>query len=69
MDLLDNADPNIRAIASIALARTGVKDKKYIDKFISLLQDEDRLVRESACLSLGHIKAESSVPDILNRWY
>ncbi|RDD40004.1 hypothetical protein TrispH2_006850 [Trichoplax sp. H2] len=67
-DLLDDTDPNIRAIASIALARTGVKSKKHIDKLILLLQDEDRLVRESACLSLGHMKAESSIINILNRW-
>ena len=67
--LLDDPDPNIRAIAAISLGRTGTKEKKVINHLLILLDDKDRICRQSACLSLGHIKAEEGVPKISHLWY
>ena len=68
LKLLDDADPNIRAIAAISLGRTGTKEKKVINLLMTLLDDKDRICRQSACLSLGHIKAEEAVPKISYIW-
>ena len=69
MKLLDDSDPNIRAVAAISLARTEVFNAKIIAKLRKSLRDPDRLVRESGCLALGHLKAEKAVPDIVSLWY
>ncbi|XP_070573269.1 uncharacterized protein [Ptychodera flava] len=68
LDLLDDQDPNMRAVAAISLGRTGKTNRKIVDRLIKLLGDEDRLVRESACLSLGHLQVESAVPNIVDLW-
>lgn len=68
LKLLDDPDPNIRAIAAISLGRTGTKEKKVINRLLTLLDDKDRICRQSACLSLGHIKAEEGVPKISHIW-
>ena len=39
-----------------------------IEKILPMLQDIDRLVRESAVLSLGKLKAENCVKAIIDRW-
>ena len=72
--LLRNPDPNIRAIACIALANSGDTSSLGISKIIYLLDDKDRLVRESACLSLARYKQPEGkawvnpVPKILSVW-
>ena len=68
LKLLDDPDPNIRAIAAISLGRTGTKEKSVINRLLVLLDDKDRICRQSACLSLGHIKAEEGVPKISYLW-
>ena len=39
-----------------------------VPRLVELLEDEDRLVRESACLSLGFLKAGKAVDHIVDRW-
>ncbi|XP_003385198.1 PREDICTED: uncharacterized protein LOC100641882 [Amphimedon queenslandica] len=66
--LLDDDDPNIRAVAAISLGRTGIQDEMVIDRLIDQLKDGDRIVRQSACLSLGSLKAVKAIPKISDRW-
>lgn len=65
--MLKDADPNIRAVATIALAKSAKNRKTTVDRILSQLDDEDRLVRESACLALGlmkpGVKAEEAVAE------
>ena len=68
LDLLDDPDANIRAVAAISLARTGAGQAKSIPRLIERLSDKDRLVREACCLSLGHLKATAAVSHIVNAW-
>ncbi|CAH1801193.1 unnamed protein product [Owenia fusiformis] len=68
LELLEDADPNIRAVAALGLGKSGRKNRRVIDHMIKLLSDEDRLVRESACLSLGKMKTEKAVPHIIDLW-
>lgn len=68
MVLLEDEDPNVRAVAAISLGRTGCTDAKVVDKLIGLLKDSDRIVRQSACLSLGAMKAVKAIPHIGNIW-
>ena len=45
------------------------KDRRdTVDKLVGLLEDEDRLVRESALLSLGSLKATRAVSHVVDRW-
>ncbi|KAK2177787.1 hypothetical protein NP493_578g03000 [Ridgeia piscesae] len=67
-ELIEDSDPNTRAVAALALAKTGRRTKKIADRLIRLLEDEDRLVRESACLCLAHIKCMRAVPHIVDVW-
>lgn len=67
--LLHDGDPNIRAVAAISLGQTGTQESKVIDHLIALLDDKDRICRQSACLSLGHMKAEKAVSKISYLWY
>ncbi|XP_071945403.1 uncharacterized protein [Antedon mediterranea] len=67
-NLLNDNDPNMRAVAAIALGKTGVKNYKVVQSMIRKLSDEDRLVREAACISLGHMRAEVSVRYIVALW-
>lgn len=69
MNLLDDPDANIRAVAAISLARTEVSNDRIVNKLIASLKDGDRLVRESGCLALGHMKAVKAVPAVVARWY
>ena len=66
--LLEDPDPNIRAVAAISLGRTGVQEESIIDTLISMLKDGDRIVRQSVCLSLGALKAKKAIPHISNIW-
>lgn len=67
-DLLRNEDSNIRAVAAVSLAKTGNQDKSTINVLLKCLNDKDRLVRESGCLALGHMKAKRAVPKLLHLW-
>lgn len=68
LDLLEDKDPNMRAIASIALGKTGIKNKRIMSRMLKMLEDEDRLVREAACISLGHMQSEVAVPYLVEVW-
>ncbi|XP_062571583.1 uncharacterized protein LOC134233623, partial [Saccostrea cucullata] len=68
-DMLKDEDSNIRAIATIALAKSGRAQKTTVEKIIGMLEDVDRLVRESACLALGYLKAGGkSEQAVADRW-
>ncbi|ESO84624.1 hypothetical protein LOTGIDRAFT_236148 [Lottia gigantea] len=67
-EMLKDDDPNIRAVAAIALAKSGKNRSDTVDKLVGLLEDEDRLVRESSLLSLGYLKAVKAVDHVVNRW-
>ncbi|XP_060075823.1 uncharacterized protein LOC132555490 isoform X2 [Ylistrum balloti] len=68
-EMLHDDDPNIRAVATIALAKSAKSRKLTVDKIISKLDDDDRLVRESACLALGFLKAGGkSETAVADRW-
>lgn len=51
------------------LSHAGRAQKLTVEKIIGMLEDDDRLVRESACLALGYLKVggkgEQAVAD---RW-
>ncbi|CAH1232799.1 Hypp510 [Branchiostoma lanceolatum] len=66
--LLVDEDPNIRAVAAIALGKTGTCTPDIVQALVNLLKDEDRLVRESTCVSLGYLQAQAAVPHIINAW-
>ena len=68
LDLLSDDDNNVRTVAAIALARTGVKEKKVIKALLKTLNNPDRLVRESGCLALGHLQAPEAVTRIVLLW-
>ena len=68
MSLLDDRDPNVRAVAAICLGRTGTTEERVVERLIELLKDGDRIVRQSACLSLGAMKAVKAIPHIGNIW-
>ena len=66
--LLEDEDPNVRAVAAISLGRTGVKEEFIVDKLIGMTKDGDRIVRQSVCLTLGAMKAVKAIPHISNLW-
>lgn len=70
LDLLNDPDPNIRAVALVSLARTGHNSDRAIRRICATLEDPDRLVRESACLALGRLKNKSEMVAklVLERW-
>ncbi|XP_072047425.1 uncharacterized protein [Amphiura filiformis] len=68
IDLLNDKDPNMRAIAAIAIGKTGVKNQRIVGRMLKMLQDDDRLVREAACISLGHMQSEIAVPYLVSVW-
>ena len=47
---------------------SGKKSKKIEDKLLRMLQDEDRVVREMACLSLARLKCHRAIPAIVDKW-
>ncbi|ELU15118.1 hypothetical protein CAPTEDRAFT_228584 [Capitella teleta] len=67
-DLLVDKDNNVRSVAAISLARTGANDDSIIRSLIKCLDEKDRLVRESACLALGHLRSEKAVPKLVHLW-
>ncbi len=67
-DLLSDKDNNVKAVAAISLARTGKLNKDISKRLMKCLNDKDRLVRESGCLALGHLKVAAAVPQIVQLW-
>ncbi|RUS85269.1 hypothetical protein EGW08_006970 [Elysia chlorotica] len=67
-DMLKDDDPNVRAVAAIALAHAGKDRPDTVDHLIGIIEDEDRLVRESACLSLGYLGSVRAVSYVVDRW-
>ena len=67
--LLEDKDPNVRAVAAISLGRTGKAEQSVVDALMGLLEDPDRIVRQSACLSLGSMKAVKAIPKLGHVWY
>lgn len=45
------------------------RNHRVIKKLIKTLKDDDRMVREAACLSLGHLKSTEAIPHVVNVWY
>ncbi|XP_038059074.1 uncharacterized protein LOC119730313 [Patiria miniata] len=69
LDLCSDKDENVRAVAALSLARVADPQNKHaVGRMMNLLKDKDRLVRESGCLALGHIKAEEAAPQLVNLW-
>lgn len=66
--LLSDKDANTRAVAAIALGKTETRNHRVIKKLIKTLKDDDRMVREAACLSLGHLKSTEAIPHVVNVW-
>lgn len=66
--LLEDKDPNVRAVAAISLGRTGKAEESVVDALMGLLEDPDRIVRQSACLSLGSMKAVKAIPKLGHVW-
>jgi len=67
-DLLTDKDVNVQAVAIISLARTGAHDIDTIVALRKCLRAKDRVVREAACLSLGHLGVEAAVEELVNLW-
>lgn len=67
-DLLSDADANVRAVASVSLARTEANDPVTLKFLSKTLNDKDRLVREAGCLALGHLQAKQAVAKLLHLW-
>ncbi|XP_013395160.1 uncharacterized protein LOC106162413 [Lingula anatina] len=68
LTLIRDQDPNMRAVAALALGRTGTNDFRVIDSLIKALKDEDRLVREATCISLGKLKVMKAIGLLLEVW-
>ena len=68
LDLLTDPDKNVQTVAAISLARTGAREPRVIRSLLKTLSSKDRLVRESGCLSLGHLKVAEAVPKIVHLW-
>ncbi|XP_070204479.1 uncharacterized protein [Littorina saxatilis] len=67
-DLLSDPDANVRAVASVSLARTEANDPVTLKFLSKTLNDKDRLVREAGCLALGHLRAKQTVAKLLHLW-
>ncbi|XP_019646659.1 PREDICTED: protein tirA-like isoform X1 [Branchiostoma belcheri] len=69
LDLLQDEDPNVRAVAAVTLAKSGnAEDQQVINRLLKTLQDKDRLVRESGCIALGHLRVRQAVPQLVHLW-
>ncbi|XP_035690300.1 uncharacterized protein LOC118425519 isoform X3 [Branchiostoma floridae] len=69
LDLLNDTDPNVRAVAAVTLAKSGnAEDQEVIKRLLKTLQDKDRLVRESGCIALGYLRAKEAVPQLVHLW-
>lgn len=67
-DLLTDKDVNVVAVAIISLARTNAQDIETIVSLRKCLKAKDRVVREAACLALGHLGVEDAIEELVNLW-
>ena len=67
-DLLSDPDANVRAVATVSLARTEARDPLTVRHVLRVLGDRDRLVREAGCLALGHLQARQAVSKLTHLW-
>ncbi|KAJ8317781.1 hypothetical protein KUTeg_004668, partial [Tegillarca granosa] len=65
-DLLTDKDVNVQAVAIISLARTGSNDNETVHDIMKCLNIKDRVVREAACLALGHLKVEDAIDRLVD---
>lgn len=73
VELLNDADPNIRTVATLALGRCKSSPEvitlhRIVAHLLKRISDADRLVRQAACISLGHIRAGEAVNDLVRVW-
>ena len=68
LDLLESGDGDMKATAALSLCKTGDDSDRVIKKLLMCLESEDRLVRESGCLALGHLRAKEAVPKLIHLW-
>ncbi|XP_063729640.1 uncharacterized protein LOC134857192 isoform X3 [Symsagittifera roscoffensis] len=68
LDLLEEPDANLRAVAAISLSKVGQGHQEVYEALIVTTEDPDRLAREAAILSLGKMKCEQAIPRILQIW-
>ena len=68
LDLLEDPDANLRAVAAISLSKVGKGHQEVYEALIQTTEDPDRLAREAAILSLGKMKCEQAIPRILQIW-
>jgi HEAT repeat protein len=61
-------DPDVRAVAAISLARADVSDDATVRHILRMLSDQDRLVREAACMALGVLKVKEALPKLTYLW-
>ncbi len=68
LDLLEENDANLRAVAAISLSKVGEGHQEVHEALLTATEDGDRLVREAAILSIGKMKCEQAIPRILQIW-
>ena len=82
VELLEDEDPNARAIAAISVAKICGEDAAHVDDggrksscdevdealLKLLLEDKDRLVRESVCIAFAYRKNHSMSPHLVHVW-
>lgn len=73
VELLNDQDPNIRTVATLALGRCKsspevITRHKIVSHLLKRISDADRLVRQAACISLGHIRAGEAVKTLIQVW-
>lgn len=61
-------EPNVRSVATISLAQTEITEKEKIEELTKVLKDDDRLVREAGCLTLGHLQVKDAIGQLLHLW-
>jgi len=70
-ELLNDVDPNIRTVATLALGRCVSAVDSFADIvhcLVKMIKDPDRLVRQAACISLGHMRAGDAVKTLVHVW-
>ena len=74
---MEDEDPNVRAIAAISFSKCGGGKTEdgitlfgQVDDILLrlLLEDRDRLVRESVCIAFGHRQTSKAVPHLVDVW-
>lgn len=68
--LLQDQDANIRAVAALSLSHCeqSTYSPQVESALIGSLTDEDRLVRESCCISLGNLGSTAAIDKLAHIW-